>query len=43
LFRQFVLRVPRLAEQPIREDALLTGLLKPTNRWYGIAKNLRHG
>jgi len=29
---------PRLAEQPIREDALLTGLLEPTNRWYGVAK-----
>ncbi|NEW91518.1 GDP-L-fucose synthase [Rhodopseudomonas sp. BR0M22] len=29
---------PRLADQPIDEDALLTGLLEPTNRWYGIAK-----
>lgn len=29
---------PRLAEQPIREDALLTGPLEPTNEWYAIAK-----
>ena len=29
---------PRLAEQPIREDALLTGPLEPTNVWYGVAK-----
>jgi len=29
---------PRLAEQPIREDALLTGLLEPTNEPYAIAK-----
>jgi GDP-L-fucose synthase len=29
---------PRLAPQPIREDALLTGPLEPTNRWYAIAK-----
>ncbi len=29
---------PRLAEQPIREDALLTGLLEPTNEAYAIAK-----
>lgn len=29
---------PRLADQPIQEDALLTGLLEPTNRWYGVAK-----
>lgn len=29
---------PRLAEQPIREDALLTGPLEPTNQWYAIAK-----
>lgn len=29
---------PRLADQPIREDSLLTGLLEPTNEWYAIAK-----
>jgi GDP-L-fucose synthase len=29
---------PRLAEQPIREDALLTGPLEPTNEPYAIAK-----
>jgi GDP-L-fucose synthase len=29
---------PRLAAQPIREDALLTGLLEPTNEAYAIAK-----
>lgn len=29
---------PRLAEQPIKEDALLTGPLEPTNQWYAIAK-----
>lgn len=29
---------PRLAEQPISEDALLTGPLEPTNEWYAIAK-----
>jgi GDP-L-fucose synthase len=29
---------PRLAEQPMREEALLTGLLEPTNEWYAIAK-----
>lgn len=29
---------PRLARQPIREDALLTGHLEPTNEWYAIAK-----
>lgn len=29
---------PRMAEQPMREDALLTGLLEPTNQWYAIAK-----
>jgi GDP-L-fucose synthase len=29
---------PRLAEQPIREDSLLTGPLEPTNEWYAIAK-----
>jgi GDP-L-fucose synthase len=29
---------PRLAEQPMREDALLTGPLEPTNQWYAVAK-----
>lgn len=29
---------PKLAPQPIREDALLTGPLEPTNEWYAIAK-----
>ncbi|MDB5569205.1 MAG: fcl 2 [Hyphomicrobiales bacterium] len=29
---------PRLAAQPMREDALLTGPLEPTNEWYAIAK-----
>ncbi len=29
---------PRLASQPMSEDALLTGPLEPTNQWYAIAK-----
>jgi GDP-L-fucose synthase len=29
---------PKLAPQPINEDALLTGPLEPTNEWYAIAK-----
>jgi GDP-L-fucose synthase len=29
---------PRLAPQPIREEALLTGPLEPTNEWYAVAK-----
>jgi GDP-L-fucose synthase len=29
---------PRLAPQPISEEALLTGSLEPTNQWYAIAK-----
>lgn len=29
---------PRLAPQPMREDALLTGPLEPTNQWYAIGK-----
>lgn len=29
---------PKLAEQPIRENALLTGALEPTNRPYAVAK-----
>ena len=29
---------PKLAEQPIQENALLTGPLESTNEWYAIAK-----
>jgi GDP-L-fucose synthase len=29
---------PKHAPQPMREDALLTGPLEPTNEWYAIAK-----
>jgi GDP-L-fucose synthase len=29
---------PRLAPQPMTEDALLSGPLEPTNQWYAIAK-----
>jgi GDP-L-fucose synthase len=29
---------PKFAEQPIREDSLLSGALEPTNEWYAIAK-----
>ncbi|WP_448189267.1 GDP-L-fucose synthase family protein [Azospirillum sp. sgz301742] len=29
---------PRLAEQPMREDSLLTGALEPTNKPYAVAK-----
>jgi GDP-L-fucose synthase len=29
---------PKLAPQPIAENALLTGPLEPTNEWYAIAK-----
>ena len=29
---------PKFAEQPIREEALLTGALEPTNEWYALAK-----
>ena len=29
---------PKLADQPMREDALLTGVLEPTNEPYAIAK-----
>ncbi len=29
---------PKLAPQPMNEDALLTGPLEPTNEWYAIAK-----
>ena len=30
--------IPKLAPQPITEEALLTGPLEPTNEWYAIAK-----
>lgn len=29
---------PKMAEQPLKEDYLLTGPLEPTNEWYAIAK-----
>ena len=29
---------PKFAEQPIKEEALLTGALELTNEWYAIAK-----
>ncbi|WP_255347522.1 GDP-L-fucose synthase [Synechococcus sp. GFB01] len=29
---------PKFAAQPIREEALLSGALEPTNAWYAIAK-----
>ena len=29
---------PKLSFQPIREEALLTGALEPTNEWYAVAK-----
>ena len=29
---------PKFADQPITEDALLTGPLEPTNEWYAVAK-----
>lgn len=29
---------PKMAAQPMSEDALLTGPLEPTNQWYAIAK-----
>ena len=29
---------PKMAPQPIPEDALLTGPLEPTNEWYAVAK-----
>jgi GDP-L-fucose synthase len=29
---------PKFAPQPIKEEALLTGPLEPTNEWYAIAK-----
>lgn len=30
---------PRAAQQPMREDFLLTGAFEPTNQWYAIAKS----
>lgn len=29
---------PKLADQPLKEEYLLTGSLEPTNEWYAIAK-----
>jgi GDP-L-fucose synthase len=29
---------PRLADQPIHEDTMMTGPFEPTNRWYATAK-----
>jgi len=29
---------PRLADQPIKENSLLSGALEPTNEWYAVAK-----
>ncbi|AQX83616.1 GDP-L-fucose synthase [Elizabethkingia bruuniana] len=29
---------PKFAEQPLKEESLLTGALEPTNEWYAIAK-----
>ena len=29
---------PKLGQQPLREESLLTGSLEPTNEWYAIAK-----
>jgi GDP-L-fucose synthase len=29
---------PKMADQPITEDSLLSGPLEPTNQWYAIAK-----
>ena len=29
---------PKMAPQPLTEDALLTGPLEPTNEWYAVAK-----
>jgi GDP-L-fucose synthase len=29
---------PRLAQQPMREEELLSGPLEPTNQWYAVAK-----
>lgn len=29
---------PKMAEQPLKEEYLLTGPLEPTNQWYAVAK-----
>jgi len=29
---------PKFAQQPLKEEYLLTGILEPTNEWYAIAK-----
>ena len=29
---------PKFAPQPMKEDALLTGPLEPSNQWYAVAK-----
>ncbi|NNF04205.1 MAG: GDP-L-fucose synthase [Rhodothermales bacterium] len=29
---------PKMADQPLREESLLTGPLEPTNQWYAVAK-----
>ena len=29
---------PKFADQPIKEESLLTGALEPTNEWYAVAK-----
>ena len=29
---------PKFADQPIKEEELLTGSLEPTNEWYAVAK-----
>ncbi len=29
---------PKLAEQPLKEESLLSGPLEPTNEWYAVAK-----
>jgi GDP-L-fucose synthase len=33
---------PRLAEQPVSEESLLTGPFEPTNEWYAVAKVAAH-
>lgn len=38
LFLGSICIYPKFAEQPIREEALLTGALETTNEWYAIAK-----
>jgi len=38
LFLGSVCIYPKMAPQPVCEDALLTGPLEPTNQWYAIAK-----